>query len=78
MNIPINDFLGQELNIGDYVVSNDYNSLNLYKIVKITNKMIKIAKIIFKRKRPARYVYGSAILKIDKDVALMYMLTKEY
>jgi len=72
---PHDDFLGYPIECGDLVVGSDgYDSMNLYKVLRTTPKMISVTNVLAKRKGKSKLIYGKAILKVDEHAVIMYML----
>jgi len=71
------DFLGNELAVGDYVVlsQSNYVGLQFGKVLKFTPKNVTVARRKYKGSDPTHYnTPSSTMVKIDPDVALMFIL----
>lgn len=71
------DFLGQRVDIGDFVVqSNGYNGMAIFKILRRTPKMLEVTNILAKRKGKVKLIYGRSVVKIDEHLVMIYLLKR--
>ena len=69
------DIIGNELNVGDLVVSPYANMLSIGRILRFTKKMIQIKGI--NHSYIKRLVKDIDVLKIEGEAVTMYILKKE-
>jgi hypothetical protein len=69
------DIIGNELNVGDLVVSPYANMLSIGRILRFTKKMIQIKGI--NHSYIKRLVKDMDVLKIEGEAVTMYILKKE-
>ena len=69
------DIMGNELNVGDIIVSPYANMLSIGRILRFTRKMIQIKGINHSYIR--RLVKDVDVLKIDGEAVTMFVLKKE-
>lgn len=70
------DFLGQEVVPGDYVVGADGHTLSIYKVTKITPKMVRIVSINAKsvQAKKGKLRYATELLKVDDKIVTFYLM----
>lgn len=67
------DILGTEISIGDFVISSSYNArLGMFKVDKLTAKMVKITSI--KRKNTVNR-YPTDMVVITKEQGVLALLS---
>lgn len=68
------DLLGTELKIGDIVAVARGNSLWVYRVCKITPKMIRARHLKSNPTSNGELVYSSNVIKLDGPDAMAYVL----
>lgn len=73
------DFLGQELVPGDYVVSagSSWTGFKTGKIRNLAPKTVNVQWFTLRDKKKRDSVYPSQLIKIDADTAMAYNLRNE-
>ena len=73
------DMLGLEVSDGDYVCAAYNYKLTIFKVVDLSNKMIKIQPLQGKTARSIRAVYARDIIRLtdDQAKAIIYKIMKE-
>jgi len=73
------DAIGNDLEIGDYVVAvlSDWpNNQHLGKVVGGGARMINISLKVYDMPEMTRLVQPNCVVKVDRDMAIMHVLTK--
>jgi hypothetical protein len=65
------DLLGQEIAIGDHVVSYDGHTLGIFVVEKMNPKMVKVRKLTYKS---TCLRYPRDLMVIDRDKAIFKVL----
>lgn len=71
------DYFNQELQLGDIVVAADGHKLACYTIIKITDKMVRIAEIgetVARRGVEGVLRYPKELFKVDSELASFHVL----
>jgi hypothetical protein len=69
------DILGNLINIGTYVAVPGQYELRLCKVIKMTNKMIRVEELNQKTpKIKSMLVYSSQTILVDEDHIIAYLL----
>ena len=77
-NKPI-DLFGQEVGPGDFVLGGAGHELAVYKILRVTPKMVRIAKITAKTKKAKKGAlrYSNELFKIDEQLVTFYLMKQK-
>jgi len=72
------DFLGRELKKDDLVVVQGYNNYEIFKIIHLSDKMVKGSRIWRRpiRKAKAKYIYPHLCLKVSPEEVTYRLLKK--
>ena len=74
-NIPEHkDKLGQSINLDDFVAYPSYNSLDIGKVIKLNNKMVKVLRIPTSRNTKGTNKYPNDMVKVDPKDVTVYLL----
>ena len=69
------DILGNPINIGSFVAVPGTHELKLCKVIKVTNKMIRVENVNSKSSKvKSRLVYSQQTILVDEDHMLAYLL----
>ena len=70
------DFIGQPIHVGDYVVGAQSTSLAMYKVIKITPKMIRIVSINAKTRLAlkGKLRYADELLKVEERLVTFHLM----
>ncbi len=70
------DLFGQTVDIGDYVLGVHGHELSVYKILKVTPKMVRIAKINAKTRaaKKGKLRYSNELFKIDEKLVTFFIM----
>lgn len=70
------DYFGQELEIGDYVLGADRHDINVYMIINITPKMVRIVKPEAQTRQEQKGVlrYSNQLYKVTPELATFHIL----
>ena len=70
------DLFGQEVAIGDYVLGGQGHELALYRVLKVTPKMIRIAKLTAKtaKAKKGKLRYSNELFKIKHELVTFYLM----
>ncbi len=70
------DLFGQTVDIGDYVLGGHGHELSVYKILKVTPKMVRIAKINAKTRaaKKGKLRYSNELFKIDEKLVTFFLM----
>jgi len=70
------DLFEQPLAIGDYVVGGTGHALELYKVLKITPKMVRIARANAKtdKAKKGKLRYSNELVKVDNQLVTFYLM----
>jgi len=73
------DMLGLEVSDGDYICAAYNYKLTIFKVVDVTNKMIKVQPLQGKTRRSIRTTYARDIIRLtdDQAKAIIYKVIKE-
>ena len=73
------DLFGQSINPGDFVVGAQSKILSVYKVLKITPKMVRVMNIKAKTKAAKKGTlrYSNELLKIDAKLVTFYLMKQE-
>lgn len=75
INISHKDLLGRDLEVGNFVVASAYgNDLAVYKIMKMTPKMIRVRQLKSKYDKP---IYPAQSIKLTDEKELTMLILKE-
>jgi len=76
LNNPL-DLFGQPVDIGEYVVGGQGHELAVYRVLKITPKMVRIAKVNAKTDRAKKGAlrYSNELVKVDEKLVTFYLMT---
>jgi len=72
----LEDLFGQVVDVGDYVLGGHGHELSVYKILKATPKMVRIAKIHAKSRaaKKGKLRYSNELFKIDAKLVTFYLM----
>ncbi len=71
------DILGKEVKVGQYVATYIHNSLRIYKVVKLTPKMVRVERNVTTYKRVDSVLRNSSdLVVLDTEEVVMHQLTK--
>lgn len=74
-NKPVHrDKLGVELNVGDYVCYPSQNSLSIGEVIKLNNKMVKVAAVPTRKYSPTSNKYSADMIKLNSADVTFYVL----
>ena len=70
------DLFGQVISVDDFVIGGQRNELAIYKVMRITPKMIRIVNIHAKTKaaRAGILRYAGELFKIDEHLVTFYLM----
>lgn len=70
------DLLQQSLDIGDFVVAYSGYELTVYKVAKLTTKMVRIVRLNAKtvKSKKGQLRYGTELVRIDEKLVTYYMM----
>ena len=70
------DLFGQEINVDDYVVGSHGHELAIYKVARITPKMVRIVNIEAKSKATlkGKLRYAGELFKIEEHLVTFYLM----
>ena len=70
------DLFGQEINVDDYVIGGQSNELAIYKVMRITPKMVRIVNIHAKTKsaKKGKLRYAGELFKIEEHLVTFYLM----
>jgi len=70
------DFFGQTIGAGDYVVGGQGHELALYRVLRLTPKMVRIAKFNAKTDaaKKGKLRYSNELLKVDNGLVTFYVM----
>ena len=70
------DYLGQEVNPGDFVVGATGHGLAIYKVLRITPKMVRIVSITAKtdRAKKGKLRYANELLKVEEKIVTFHLM----
>lgn len=70
------DFFGQDIEIGDFVLGAQGHELQIYKVIKITPKMIRIVNINAQthKAKKGKLRYAKELAKVDGKLATFHVM----
>ena len=70
------DFLGNVLAINDFVIASQGHELAIYRIMKITPKMVRVVKLNAKTRqaKKGKLRYSNELFKIDEQIVTYYLM----
>jgi len=70
------DFLGQDVQPGDYVVGATGHGLAIYKVIRLTPKMVRIVSITAKTHTAlkGKLRYANELLKVDNKIVTFHLM----
>lgn len=69
------DFFNQQLKPGDIVLAADGHALEVYAVLYLTNKMVRVKKVRSKKERDkGKLRYGKELYKIENKLATFYLM----
>lgn len=73
------DLFEQEISIGDYVVGGQGHELGIYRVTKLTPKMIRIVSIKAKtdKQKKGKLRYSNELLRVDSKMVTFYILKEK-
>ena len=72
------DFFGQEINVGNFVVASQGHELAIYKVTKITPKMVRVVKHGAKTRsaKKGKLRYGKELFKVDESLVTFHLIQR--
>lgn len=71
------DILGKEVKVGQYVATYIHNSLRIYKVVKLTPKMVRVERDVTTYKKVDSVLRNSSdLVVLNTEEVVMHQLTK--
>jgi hypothetical protein len=72
----LHDLFGQKVEVGDYVIGGHGHELSVYKIIRITPKMVRIVNINAKTRTGLRgqLRYSNELFRIDEKLVTFYLM----
>lgn len=70
------DFFGQPISTGDYVIGAQGHNLAIYKVLRMTPKMVRIAKITAKTAKAKKGAlrYANELMKVDEKLVTFHLM----
>ena len=70
------DLFGQVISIDDFVIGGQRNELAIYKVMRITPKMVRIVNIHAETKsaKKGKLRYAGELLKIEEHLVTFYLM----
>ena len=68
------DKLGQSIDLDDFVAYPSHNSLDIGKVIKLNNKMVKVLRIPAGRNIKGTNKYPNDMVKVDPKDVTVYLL----
>ena len=70
------DLFGQPVDIDDFVIGGQGHELAVYKVIRITPKMIRVAKVgaVTTSAKKGKLRYANELFKIDQALATFYLM----
>lgn len=73
------DLFGQSINLGDFVVGAQSKILSVYKVIRITPKMVRVMNIKAKThsQKKGTLRYSNELLKIDEKLVTFFLMKQK-
>lgn len=71
------DLFGQIINPGDFVVGGQSNAIAVYRVMKLTPKMVRIVSVTASSPwaKKGKLRYANELLKIEEQLVTFYLMT---
>ena len=70
------DLFGQEINVDDFVIGGHGHELAIYKVLRVTPKMLRIVDVDAKTKsaKKGKLRYAGELFKIEEHLVTFYLM----